>query len=79
MIIKTVKRIELIVPIVVMMLLTGCATKSNRIVPVGLEAVIDSEEMVWLGNNLDEKEWGYLSYWLKNKLTPYVVRLEVRQ
>jgi len=68
--------IKLSALISILTLLTACATPTN---PVGLDAIIDSTDMVWLGVNLDNEEWQRLEGWLKYDLIPYVTELETER
>jgi len=64
--------------LIVLLLLTGCASPPRQptVPTAGLKALLNDGNMVWLGQHLDDQEWGCLSGWLTNSLTPYVTELE---
>lgn len=60
--------------VLILLLLTGCASPKQP--TAGLRILLDDYRMVWLGQNLSDEEWGYLSGWTKERLIPYVAELE---
>ena len=56
-------------------LLTSCA--SNNVSSSKLNYLLQTPDMVWLGANLDDEEWGHLHGFVYDDLIPYVSELEV--
>jgi len=64
------KRLSVLVTI----LLTGCASPTSP--TTRLNYLLQTPDMAWLGQHLDEEEWSRLGNWVHGDLIPYVTELE---